>query len=95
MVDILNVEQEVYEKQEQQETEIRELGKEYPLDQLDGQWFYRGRPVVLDDQELQRRITFQFHDHPLAGHPGITNTIISVTKEFWWPTLRKFVTDYV
>ena len=35
-VDILNIEQEVYEKQEQQETGIRELGKEYPLDQLDG-----------------------------------------------------------
>ena len=54
VVDILNVEQEVYEKQEQQETEIRELGKEYPLDQLDGRWFYRRWPVVPNDQELQR-----------------------------------------
>lgn len=53
-VDILDVEQEVYERQEQQGTEIRELGKEYPLDQVDGRWFYHGWPVVPDEQELQR-----------------------------------------
>ena len=53
-VDILDIEQEVYKEQEQQETKIRELGKEYPLDQMDRRWFYHGRPIVPEDQELQR-----------------------------------------
>ena len=94
-VDILNVEQKVYETQEQQEEQIKKLGEEYPLDQLEGQWFYHRWPMVPDDQELQQQVIFQFHDHLLAGHPGITNTTISTTREFWWPTMRKFIINYI
>jgi hypothetical protein len=77
-VDILDVEQRVYEIQERQKTKVEELGKEYPLDQVEGWWFYCGWPIVPDDQELQQQIIFQFYDHLLAGHPGITNTTISI-----------------
>ena len=52
-VDILNVEQKAYKAQEQQEGQIMKIEEEYPLDQLEGQWFYYGWPVVLDDHELQ------------------------------------------
>jgi hypothetical protein len=34
------------------------------------------------------------HDDPLAGHFGFTRTLDLVTREFWWPQLRKTVKDY-
>ena len=51
--------------------------------------------MVPDDEELKREILRHFHDHELAGHPGIANTITAVTREFWWPEIRQFTTAYV
>ena len=51
--------------------------------------------MVPDRQELQRRILQQYHDHEMAGHPGIANTMIAVMREYWWPEAKKFITAYV
>ena len=51
--------------------------------------------MVPDKQELQQSILRQYHDHELAGHPGIANTTVAVIREYWWPEVRKFVMAYV
>ena len=35
------------------------------------------------------------HNSKTAGHPGISKTIKLITRDFTWPRLRKYVTDYV
>ena len=35
------------------------------------------------------------YDHPLVGHLEITNTSTMVMKDFWWPTVKQFITAYV
>ena len=71
--DLLSMEQRVYDEQREHEEQMENLQKEYPLDSVDQKWFNRGRPVVPDDEELKREILRHFHDHELAGHPGIAN----------------------
>ena len=46
---------------------------------VEGHWFYKGRPVVPDKQELQWSILQQYHDYELAGHPGIANNSCGIT----------------
>ncbi|KAL7871425.1 hypothetical protein SRHO_G00064080 [Serrasalmus rhombeus] len=36
-----------------------------------------------------------FHDHPTAGHLGITKTLARLRLRFFWPKLRKDVKTYV
>jgi Integrase zinc binding domain len=36
-----------------------------------------------------------YHDHRLAGHPGISKTLDLLTRDYWWPTVKDFVTSYV
>src|SRR5882672_8336334 len=36
-----------------------------------------------------------YHDHCLAGHPGITKTIKNIRRQFYWPKMVSFVTDYI
>jgi hypothetical protein len=72
------MEQRVYDEQGEHEAQMENLQKEYPLDLVDQKWFNRGRPVVPDDEELKREILRHFHDHELAGHPGIANTVMAV-----------------
>ena len=31
----------------------------------------------------------------MAGHPGILNTMWAIAKDFWWPAMKKDVTEYV
>ena len=90
--DLLSMEQRVYDEQGEHEEQMKNLQKEHPLNLVDQKWFNRGRLVVPDKEELKREILRHFHDHELAGHPGIANTIMAVTWEFWWPEIRQFTT---
>jgi Integrase zinc binding domain len=36
-----------------------------------------------------------YHDHKSAGHPGIFNTYASVTRDYWWPDMKRFIVQYV
>jgi hypothetical protein len=68
----------VFEAQQEHPEQLRELRKGYAIDTIDGKDFYWGRIIVPDHDELKREILRYYHDHQLAGHPGITNTVITV-----------------
>ena len=93
--EILDLEEKVFAMQREHKGKIEKLQGDFPLDELDGKWFHHGRPVVPEVEELRRQLLLQYHDHPLAGHPGIANTTTSLIKDFWWPTLKHFVAEYV
>jgi len=45
--------------------------------------------------EEKQKILRKYHDSPIAGHPGIKETLRKVSKEHSWPGLKQFVTNYV
>jgi hypothetical protein len=62
---------------------------------LNGLWYKEGRVVVTEDLEGKRNIIKVHHDPPVQGHPGISKTIQLVERNYWWPQMRKDITDYV
>jgi hypothetical protein len=62
---------------------------------LNGTWYKEGRVVVTEDLEGKRNIIKVHHDPPVHGHPGISKTIQLVERNYWWPQMRKDITDYV
>src|SRR5882724_2174565 len=56
---------------------------------------YKGLLYVPDNQEVRLDILRSHHDHRLAGHPGITKTIKNIRRQFYWPRMVAFVTDYI
>jgi hypothetical protein len=93
--ELLFLEQELWKAQETHKEQIKELQKEFMIDIVEEKAFYQGRLVVPNNEEIKRKVLQQCHDHGLAGHLGIANTILTVTREFWWPEVRKFATAYV
>ncbi len=61
----------------------------------EGLIFYDNRIYVPCNQTLQGEIITQFHDHIMAGHPGIAKTKELVLQEYWWPKMKKDVEAYV
>src|ERR1700742_267889 len=59
-----------------------------------GLLLYEGRVYVPDSNELRLRILCDKHDHPTAGHQGSRKTFELVRREYHWPHMRKFVSEY-
>ncbi len=51
--------------------------------------------LYSDDIALRRRIVRSYHDNNTAGHPGELETFNAVREHYWWPGMRRFITNYV
>ena len=91
----LDLNQQVYDEQQRQPSEMQCLQKEFPLDQVEGHFLHWGQPVVPAKDNLQREILRQYHNHMMAEHPGITNILCAMLHDYWWPACKQFVTAYV
>src|SRR5467141_491886 len=72
-----------------------QLPDQWPLSQ-DGDFLcYKGQLHVPDHQATRLDVLRSCHDHHLAGHPGITKMIKKICRQFYWPKMVAFVTDYI
>src|SRR3984893_12787367 len=60
----------------------------------DGLLCERGRIYVLDVNNLQLHVLRARHDHLLTGHFGWTKTTALVFRDYTWPKLQGFVSDF-
>ena len=57
--------------------------------------YLSGLLLVPDDESVQRIIIERCHDHPAVGHPGRAKTFEIVTRDYWWPSIRKTIARYI
>ena len=81
--------------QQTQQDLLNKWATTYPLTQSGGLHWYGDRLVVMEDSSLKRGVISLYHDSIMAGHPGISNTMWAIAKDFWWPAMKKDVTEYV
>ena len=53
------------------------------------------RLVVPDDLDLKLRIMYEYHDAPASGHLGREKTYLSLSRDFHWPNMYKWVRKYI
>ncbi len=53
--------------------------------------FHNGSMYIPNDLELRCCIVSQFHDGPISGHPGISETTTLVQREYYWPGMQSFI----
>ncbi len=51
--------------------------------------------VVVEDNSLRRGVISLYHDSTTAGHPGISKTLWSISRDYWWPGMKNTITNYV
>ena len=59
-----------------------------------GLLLHEGRVVVPDFRDLRLRVLKERHDHPISGHFGLSKTLENVRRNYFWPELRDFVSDF-
>ena len=90
-----SVDDRVCAHQLQQTTTLQQWATTYPLKQEGELFWYSNRLVIMEDSLLRRGVISLYHDLPTAGHPGISNTTWAIACDFWWPAMKKDVTEYV
>lgn len=61
----------------------------------DGFLLHEGLLCVPDIPDLKQQILEECHDSIAAGHFGIAKTFELVSRTFFWPSMRKYIRDYV
>ncbi|QRW20440.1 Retrotransposable element Tf2 protein [Rhizoctonia solani] len=57
--------------------------------------WYRGKLVVPDSETLKEQLLKEFHDSPLAGHPGQQRTLELLSRNYWWPGMKSSAKEWV
>ncbi|QRW26330.1 Retrotransposable element Tf2 protein [Rhizoctonia solani] len=57
-------------------------------------WYCR-KLVVLDSEPLKEWLLKEFHNSPLAGHPGQQRTLELVSRNYWWPGMKSSAKEWV
>src|SRR6266498_229271 len=57
--------------------------------------FHNGSMYIPDDLELRCHIVSQFHNSPISGHPGISETTTQIQREYYWPGMQSFMQHYI
>ena len=90
-----SIDDQVRSHQIQQTDLLKKWAMTYPLKQTGELYWYGDQLVVMEDISLKRGVISLYHDSPTAGHPGISNTTWAIAQDFWWPAMKKDVTEYV
>ena len=61
----------------------------------DGLLHFRGKIYVPDGKDLHRQIVSQHHDTRVVGHAGRWKTLELVSRNYWWPQMSRYISQYV
>ncbi|KAH8144651.1 uncharacterized protein LAJ45_11360 [Morchella importuna] len=61
----------------------------------DGLLYYQGLIYIPDDAAIKLEVLRTNHDAPSAGHPGRARTLELLSRNYYWPQMRKYVARYV
>ncbi|KAI0994621.1 hypothetical protein K3495_g13560 [Podosphaera aphanis] len=64
-------------------------------EEIDMKLTYRGKTYVPDHDPLKLQILKLYHDDPSAGHPGREKTFELASRDYFWPSMRKYIARYV
>jgi hypothetical protein len=71
------------------------LDSTFEWEEEDGLVYFHGKLYIPLDVALRRDIVKSCHNVPTARHPGQSQTLELVSRHYWWPRVRNFVTEYV
>jgi hypothetical protein len=57
--------------------------------------YYKGRLCVPNIGDIRKVLLDETHKGPFNMHPGSTKMYQDLKKEYWWPNMKKEVSDYV
>ena len=62
---------------------------------VDGLLWFRGKIYIPWSLDLCRQIVALCHDTQIVGHPGCWKILELVSRNYWWPQMSRYISQYV
>ena len=85
----------IREQQQVDKNLFEEWKQIHQCEEEDGTLFRKGALVVTSGKENYQDLLRRYHDGMTAGHPGVWKTWQALQQDYWWPTMRAFIKEYV
>jgi hypothetical protein len=77
-----------------QQSERPQKKESYTLE-ADGLLMYKDRVYIPNVQELKLAILKEMHNVTYVGHPRYQKTVAAVKSHYFWPGLKREITEYI
>ena len=82
-----------------QQKENKEIWEEWKrlhgCEEKEGALYKRDALAVMGRGEAYKDLLKRYHDGTTAGHLGVWKTWQALQRDYWWPTMKAFVKEYV
>ena len=83
-------------EQQKRDTKVAEEWKRrYQCEEKDGTLYRKEALVVTGEKEVHQDLLRRYHDGATAGHPGVWKMWQALQRDYWWPTIKTFIKEYV
>jgi len=62
---------------------------------IDGLLWFQGKIYVPQSPDLHKQIIVLCYDTHIAGHPRHWKTLELVSRNYWWPQMSRYISQYV
>src|SRR6266566_2358688 len=91
----LDYNQAILNAQHNNTTEIQMLRFKYPLTNDNNKWTLNHHLIVMGNNDLKWGVITLYHNFPTTGHAGGRKTLFAINQDYWWPSMRRDVADFV
>lgn len=77
---------------------VQEKDNDFPRKELELEnqvWVHKTQGAIFVPQDERKKVLEFTHDHQLAGHKGINQTMKRIEQKYWWPGWREDVKQYI
>ncbi len=95
IINLATLQEDIRQSQRDHETTLHAWEQKHHLTKMPEGWYKDHRLVVMEDNILRKGVTHLIHASDTTGHPGITKTLTLLNRNYWWPGMKEFATQYI
>ncbi len=95
VLNLATLQEDVHQSQRDHEPTLISWENKHHITKTPKGWYKDHKLVVVEDNALRKGVIHLIHDADTAGHPGIAKTLALLNRNYWWPGIKNFATEYV
>jgi len=95
IINLATLQEDVRQSQRDHKTTLLTWEQKYCLTKTLEGWYKDHKLIVVEDNVLRKGVTHLIHASDTAGHPGVAKTLTLLNRNYWWPRMKNFTTQYI
>ncbi len=95
ITNLATLQEDIHQSQKDHNTTLCLWEVKHHLTRTSEGWYKDHRLVVVKDNILRKGVTHLIHASDMAGHLGLAKTLTLLNRNYWWPGMKNFATQYI